>query len=200
MVDAFASANTDLAKRLKVAAFSGEALEQIDLLLQDASAHLRSVIGWQVYPAADVTHTVWDCVQGDLDLPGSPISAVTAVTVDDVTLDPSGYRLQGGQLRRLSGTYQRIWTGVVEVTYTVGYATPPPDLVAWTCVLASQALASVKDLGSLGPGEVSSLQLGPDYRIGWTQGDGSGFSLPDRVEERLRRTYGLGGAYVTGAR
>lgn len=194
MTSPFASA-ADLATRLKVAAFTGTALEQVNALLEDASAHLRDIIGWQVYPPATVTQQIRTDGTAALPLLGGPIVEVTDVSVDGVAL-ADGFVLMDGRLRRGTGYSDAYgWVGTIDVNYTVGYEVPPPNLVAWTCVLASQALSTSNDLGALGSGEVSSLQLGPDYRIAWTQGEGAA-TLPQRVEDLLRTCYGSG-VYVT---
>lgn len=193
MVDAFATPQ-DLATRLGVTLWTGTELAQVQALLEDASDHLRSIIGWQVYPAAEVTETLWDFCGQILDLPGSPVTEVSAVTVDAVAVDPSAYTLVNGRIRRTAGS----WFGDVVVTYTVGYATAPADLASWTCVLASQALSTLQDLQALGGTGVSSIAI-DDFRKSWADGgDAAGFSLPERNEDRLRRQYG-GGVYVTGS-
>lgn len=186
----------ELAVRLGRAVWAAGSVElaQVQTLLADATAHLREIIGWQVSPPVAVT-TVIRGSGTHLPLHGKPVTAITAVTADGVTLASSSYELEDGSLRWRSGGRSE-----VTVTYTVGYSAPPPDLVSWTCVLASQALSAVGELGALGAGGVSSIAI-DDFRKSWADGgDGAGFVLPARVEEKLRERYGAGGAFVSGER
>lgn len=195
MAAAFATPD-QLAARLGRAVWPVGSVElaQVQALLDDATAHLRELIGWQVSPAVAVS-TFLRGSGTHLPLPGAPVTAISAVTSDGVTLPSSSYALEDGSLRWRSGSRPE-----VTVTYTVGYASPPPDLVSWTCVLASQALSAVAELGALGGGGVSSIAI-DDFRKSWAEGgDRAGFALPARVEEKLRMRYGAGGAFVTGER
>ena len=170
----------DLEKRLGRTLESGE--RQIaEYALEDATAYLRAVIGAQVSPPATVS--VRDILSGGerwVHLPGSPITDVVSVTVDGAEVDfihlDNAVKVRGHSL--------------VEVTYTVGYETVPPELVAWACVLAADVLGSIDDLGALHSGGVAYVSI-DDYRKGWQAGgDSSGFVLPKRVEDALRSRYG----------
>lgn len=190
MAAAFATPE-QLAARLGRAVWPPASVElvRVQELLGDASAHLRSVIGWQVSPPANVTTRV-PYGTTSLRLPGAPVTAVVSVVLDGVAVPASSYTLEEGYL-------DGVPSGAV-VTYTVGYATAPRDLVSWTCVLVSQALSALEDLGALGGGGVSSIAI-DDFRKAWAEGgDGAGFVLPARVEDKLRAAYGSGGAFVTG--
>lgn len=184
---------TQLATRLGRALWTAPTeLAQVQTLLDDATAHLRGIIGWQVSPPAAVKTTVRPN-QDSSPLPGFPVTGVTAVTSNGVALALSTYLLEDGSLRWVSG-----WPLVAEVTYTIGFTSPPPELVSWTCVLASQALTAVSELGALGGGGVSSVSI-DDFRKSWADGgDSVGFALPVRVEEQLRQRYGVS-TYVTGS-
>lgn len=181
---AFATA-ADLADRLGQDVPTGTTLLQWESLLADATAHLRGIIGWQVYPQAEVTQRFLYPTGTRLPLPGLlaslPVPTVTiggSASTDWSVIDGALYRAHG-------------WYGDVEVTYTVGYADPPADLVSWCCVLASQMLASVTDLGSLASGDVSSVSI-DDFRKAWASGgESNGVSLPGRVEDALRARYGV---------
>lgn len=190
MVDAFAPP-VDLADRLG-RVFTTKELTQVSLLLGDASTHLRSVIGWQVYPPVEVTVKSRQYGYEWLSLPGHPVIGVTSVTVDGVAV--TDHELFDGALLRPAG-----WAGTVQVTYRVGYAAPPAQLATWSCVLASQALSMIEEVGTLGSGGVSSVAV-DDYRKAWANGgEDNGYSLPRRVEEALRHEFATG-AHVTGTR
>lgn len=185
----------DLAARLKVdtPAAGSTQRAQWDAALADASEHLRDVIGTTI---TQLTSTVTLDVEtdGQLRLPGSPVTAVTSVTVDGTALAADSWRLRHGVLRFAVRRGRE-----VTVTYTHGWATVPGELVKWTCVLAAAELASAAR-GNLGmAGNVASVAV-DDGRVTFHSGDqqASGVDLPERVADRLRATYGAGGAYVTG--
>ena len=188
---AFAT-KADLAARLKRAVPTVASLEesQWDEALDDASAYLRAVIGWQVYPEATVTAAMFGSGGRWLSLPGGAMS-VESVTGDGV---PSEWSVIDGALYGDSGT----WWGKVTVEYTVGLAAVPDDLKAFTCVVASQVLAVTADLGALSATGVASVAI-DDYRKAWSQGESAGLDLPQRVEDRLRAAYGSG-VLTTGVR
>ena len=188
---AFAT-KADLAVRLKRAVPTAASLEesQWDAALDDASAYLRGVIGWQVYPEATVTTVLFGSGGRWLSLPGGATS-VASVTGDYV---PSEWSVVDGALYGDSGT----WWGKVTVEYTVGFAAAPDDLVAFCCVVASQVLAVTAELGALSATGVASVAI-DDYRKAWSQGESAGLDLPQRVEDQIRSTYGAG-AVTTGSR
>lgn len=188
---AFAT-KADLAARLKRAVPTVASLEesQWDEALDDASAFLRSVIGWQVYPQAEVSAVLFGGGGRWLPLPGGAV-AVTSVTGDGA---PSSWSLIDGALYGDSGG----WFGKVTVAYTVGLEVAPEDLKAFTCVVASQVLAITADLGSLSATGVASVAI-DDYRKAWSQGESAGLDLPARVMDQLRAAYGSG-ALTTGSR
>ncbi|WP_181272828.1 hypothetical protein [Brevibacterium oceani] len=175
----FATIN-DLESRLGRTLESGE--RQIaEFALTDATAYLRGVIGAQVSPPAQVT--VRDYLSAGekwVHLPGSPIVSVESVTVDGEDAD----------FLHLDNAVKVRGHSLVEVTYTVGYATVPDELKAWACVLAADVLSSIDDLGALHSGGVAYVSI-DDYRKGWQAGgDSSGFVLPQRVEDALKSRYG----------
>lgn len=181
-----------LAKRLGVDVWTGAELDQVTELLADASDHLRSIIGWQVWPPVQVTTRVPTGALSPVALAGAPVTAVESVTRDGADLPSSAYELADGSV----AFYGTALAGST-ITYTVGYPTLPRELVRWTCVLASQALSVLGDLGALGTGNLASLAVG-EVRKAW-HSDGSSGGLPERVQEQLRARYGAGGAAVTGA-
>lgn len=193
---AFASPE-QLAARLGRAVWPiGLELDRVQELLLDASAHLRGIIGWQVYPPATVAFRMQRTGQRVVPLPGEPVTSITSVTSAGTDLPAASYELVDGAVEFLH-SYP---SAPLIVNYTVGYPAAPRELASWTCVLASQALSALEELGALGGGGVSSVAI-DDFRKSWADGgDGAGFALPARVEEKLRERYGAGGAFVTGAR
>lgn len=171
-------------------------------LLVDASAHIRDLIGQRVWPAGQSTITLWAGPGPQwLDVPLVPLISVDAVSVQGVPSwpvgpsDPVAVRVvQFDQQIRVCGP------GRVTVTATHGFSQAPDELVSWACVLASQALSVVTELGAIGSGQVASVAL-DDYRKSFVT-DGSGrdpFGVPDSVVERWRSSYGSG-AFVTESR
>lgn len=197
---------TDLATRLGRTFTEPEAL-QVSALLDDATAHLQTIIGAQVSPPAEVTvrHLV---SQGQwIDPPAYP-ATVTAVEINGEPFEVDPYETADGRIYSPAawfthspelGFAETYGPGVlaVDITYEVGYADAPADLLAWACVLASQALANVTDLGAMGAGGVTSVAI-DDYRKAWDPASTPGGGIPDRVAERLRAAYGTT-AYVTSS-
>jgi hypothetical protein len=180
----FATAG-DLAARLGRAIWTDSVeLEQVETFLADASDLLRAEIGWQVYPPTEVTLVSYPDRSGRVVLSGSPIGGLVSVTdADDVVVDPDGYVF-------LDGVVHIAALGPLTLTYTVGYEAVPPELVAWTCVVAAQMLARATD-GTMILATPSSESLGGDYRVSYSTLQQSGdLPIPERVLQRLRSTYG----------
>jgi hypothetical protein len=180
----FATAD-DLAVRLNRAVWtdSGE-LAQVNQFLADASDLLRAEIGWQVYPPVEVAVVAYPDLRGRIHLPGLPRSVTSVVDADGVTMTVEDYELLDGviHLHRL---------GRFTITYTVGHAAPPVELLRWTCVIAAQLLARAAD-DDLGGGTASSESLA-DYRISYSEQQQLGeLPVPQRVLDRLRSAYGSG--------
>lgn len=203
MVAPFATPD-DLAARLGRDLSPSETL-QAPAFLADASAALRAEIGWQVYPIADVTVTlpavprhregVWDVQwwQAAVYLPGKPIQAVTSVTVPVVDLaafpDAGPFQIPEPWYQLIDGLLWLRWSAEhVTVTYQVGYAAPPEDLVAWTCIIAADQLsrAAMNVYGAV------PATLGvDDFKIGYSVQQQAGeLPIPQRVLDRLKSSYG----------
>lgn len=186
-MDAFAT-YTDLETRLQRTFTVGERT-WITALLEDASAYLRGVIGYDIYPQTEVTYT--DYPDGTrVDLPQVPIVTITAVERDAVEVDYDyrpGYIIVDNDLP-------------VDITFTYGYEVAPPELVRLTCVLVSQALITLEqDLG-LTAGGLSSVAL-DDFKLAWADaGASSGMVLPPIQEAAVRRQFGKGDAVVVTTR
>lgn len=172
-------------------------------LLEDASAHIRSLIGQRVWPVGQSTITLWASSGPQwLDIPLVPLISVDSVTVQDIPTWPSTssspvavQAVQFDQSIRVCGPAR------VSVTVTHGFSEPPPDLVSWACVLASQALAIVVELGALSSGQVASVAI-DDYRKSFVADSNASrdpFGVPDVVVDRWRASFGAG-AFVTESR
>ena len=177
----------DLQGRLKKT-FTGADVAWVQTLLDDATEHLRSVLGWKVYPASTVTVRTKVNVGDFYRIPVQPVQALGAIKVDGVAV----------VVKDFDGGIQFTDKGIADITFTAGYNTVPPVLVSWTCVLAAQAMDAVTKLGMLSSGGLSSVSI-DDFKLAWANGgEGSGYMLPDRALENLRAAYGTS-AYVTGS-
>lgn len=171
------------------------------VLLEEATEHLRSLIGW-VAPTTQSVVTLWAGSGYQwLEIPLHPLISVDAVTVQDIPTWPSQATsavpvtvVQFDNRIRVCGP------GKVTVTVTHGFAEVPGELRSWCCVLAAEAFKNMQELGMLNPGTVASVAI-DDFRQSYHPqqgGHGGAFTLPLRVIERLQAQYGRG-AYVTGS-
>lgn len=179
----FAS-HTDLTNRGVTVASTDVA----DALLADASDAIRGIIGCDPYPQRQATFTLW-IGRGPqwIRMPSAPVVSIDSASVDGSAVD----------ICRVGEAIKVCGPGELSVTFTFGYDAAPPELVSWTCVIASQTLGVLAELGTLGAGEVSSIGV-DDYRKAYKQlADRGAFTLPDNVSQRLAAQYG-GGAGVTG--
>ena len=185
---AFATVS-DLQTRTKVT-YAGADIAWVQSILDDASAHLRDILGWQVFPAAQVSFTtkVWAGIFNRL--PIQPVISLDLVSIPNTFISYDVY----------DGGFESDTNGIATVTFTAGYATAPPSLVSWCCVLAAQVIDTVTKLGMLGNGGLSSVAI-DDFKLVWSQSAENGlggYMLPDRVISQLRSSYGTT-AYVTGS-
>jgi hypothetical protein len=117
-------------------------IAQALMMLEQASALIRSYCGWNLYPSASETLTVDGSGAAVLSLPTLHLSAVTSVTEDDVLLTTDYYEWSAaGFLRRVGASWTTKLRGVVAVV-THGYADPPLEVVAVCLQSASRAIAS----------------------------------------------------------
>jgi len=176
----------NLQDRLKKT-FTGTDIAWVQTLLDDASEHLRSLLGWQVYPAATVTIKTKVNIGDFYRIPIQPVQSLGAVLVDGLAVTVTEF----------DGGIQFKNQGIADISFTAGYTKVPPALVSWTCVLASQAMDAVTKLGMLSSAGLSSVSI-DDFKMAWANGgEGSGYVLPDRVVSQLREQFGTS-AYVTG--
>lgn len=163
--------------------FTSEQEPQIDALLEAASAHLRSVIGQDVFPVTESTYTAYP-LGGREDLPQWPVVSVDTVTRDSVEID---YTYRPGYIM-VSGD------DPVDITFTWGYVTAPAELNRLTCVLVAQALATVELGLGLTAGGLSSVAI-DDFKASFADGGrATGMALSAFAEASIRQRFGRGGS------
>lgn len=101
---------------------------KIDEASSDIEAHLARTLSRATLTETFWPDKGWECVRA-LVLARAPVVSVTSVTVDDVALDASAYRLdaEGGRLFRLDASgYPTHWEfgKSAVVVYTAGYLLP----------------------------------------------------------------------------
>lgn len=175
-------------------------------LCEEASDFLRDEIGWQVYPAAQVTikHRRDRFRDGlEVHLPGNPIRSVDLVSIDGMVVDSQRWVLVDNVLIfgvwRIEPYWQlrRPEASIVEVTYTVGYDSPPPDLMRWARILVADQLD--RNANGLVPGALPATMGVDDFRVGFSARQQAGdLPIPERTLERLRARYGSGTYVTTG--
>jgi len=171
--------------------YAGADIAWVETLLDDASAHLRDILGWQVFPAAQVSYTTKVWAGAFHLLPIQPVVSVDSISIPDAT---------AMMYDVYDGGFATNVNGIATVTFTAGYPAPPRSLISWTCVLAVQVIDAVTKLGMLGNGGLSSVAI-DDFKLTWSQSQENGlggYTLPDRVVAQLQASYGTT-AYVTGS-
>jgi len=141
------------------------------------------------------TVTVWAIDETQwLDLPGKPVTAVSAVTVDGVALDSTVYKLIDGRLWRAEPwAWGEPFDPVeVQVTMTHGLATVPPHIVQLVCDLAILGVNSATE-GARDPRAI--MERIDDYSVQWAAGAdaiSSAMVLPRAVRQALAAQFGGG--------
>lgn len=162
-------------------------LAQVNALLASASDEMRAATGGQ--PLNRMTSTVKLYAEGDgrVRLPAIPVVSVAEVLVDGAAVD---YEVRDQML------YAPVRKDTpVTVTYTHGWDPIPGELVKWTCVLAAASLSGAAETGSLGmtAGINQRSEAIDDYKHSWQSFPNNpevGMTLPSRVADRLKATYG----------
>lgn len=142
------------------------------------------------------TVTLWGLDDGRyLDLPGKPVTAVSSVVVDGVTLADADYKLTDGRLWRAAG-----WGGCepveVVVTLTHGFLAVPADVKQLVCDLAIAGMQAAS-AGAHDPRVIAEKV--DDYSVSFAQGYESVatvFELPRLTRMGLRARFGGGAALV----
>lgn len=165
----------------------------VTVYLNVASALVRDAAG---SPISQTVSTITTEGRGSsrLLLPGQPVTAVSAVAEDGVTL--SDYKLLNGALWRSCGFSENT---EYEVTYTHGMATVPADIVDLVCRLAGQELASLRS-GEPASRPLKSERIG-DYAVEFdTETDSGTMVLTDFQRSRLAARFGSGAGVTVRAR
>lgn len=177
---------------------------RLEALLTDASALVRAYTGQDFAVTADAEVTL-RAQAGLIRLSQRPVTAVSSVvaiggngTPDLALVD---WWWDGLDLIRIgAGEYvinlpEQWWDdedgypGTFRVTYSYGYATPPPDVIAVVCGMVLRTLTAPTAVGG-----VTSETIGPySYRLE-SAGVGIAVSLGDMERKtlaRYRRTAGM---------
>jgi hypothetical protein len=163
-------------------------LDAVGTYLDVASALVRDAAS---SPISQTTSTVTLEAYGAsrLPLPGQPVTAVSAASVDGVAV--TDYKLRSGALTRSCGFPDG---SEVTVTYTHGLAAVPADIVDIVCRLAGQELIKFRESPdtALATKPVIQERIG-DYSVtfGYTV-KFSDMELPDYLRARLSARFGNG--------
>ena len=203
----FAS-TSDLATRLG-RSFTAAETAQAAAILDDATAYLQSQIG-QLVEAGEATVTIpVDPCDRRIRLPQWPVRSVDSVLVNGCEV--TDFEIRDGFLSRVAGWPAALSTDpsslvlsaygyefcAVTITFSYGLAVVPPELVSWACVLAAGVIGQVTRSGALSAAGVSSERV-DDYAVNYETGS-MPMSLPERVLDGLRASYG-GGGHVSSSR
>lgn len=165
--------------------FTAAQEDQVVALLDAASAYLRGVIGQEVYPATESTYTAYP-LGGREDLPQWPVVSVDTVERDGVEID---YTYRPGYIK-VAGD------DPVDITFTWGYESVPPELTRLTCVLVAQSLAVLEAGVGLNAGGISSVAI-DDFKVSFAEGGaGTGMTLTPHATAAVRQQFGRGSADV----
>lgn len=165
-----------------------------DLMLEVASATVRNAAGR--VPISETTSTVSLIGRGEqyLPLPGAPISAVSAASIDGTAV--TDFVLDGNRLWRANGWGFDWEPTPVSVTLTHGYASVPVWIVDLVCSLAAAGMAaSQASTYATADGRIVSEMVG-DYQVTYAQGAESVatvMELPRVTRLRLRAQFGGSG-------
>lgn len=185
-MDAFATYQ-DLGKLLN-RTFTVDEQAWVTVLLESASAYLRSVIGQQVYPQSTVTFTGYP-VAGIVNFPQLPVISVGSVKRDTTN---AAYTFKETHIVVADDE-------PVDITFTFGASVAPEILKNFACILASQAMTTIEMKLGLTAGGVSSVSI-DDFRVAFADGgEQTGMSLTERNIAMLKDRYGST-VYVGGTR
>lgn len=170
----------------------------VGVMLSVASSLVRQAAGSPVLSTAS-TVTLWATDDSPwLDLPGKPVTAVSAVTLDGTLVAATDYKLVDGRLWRSTWGYYSEPLEVV-VTLTHGFAVVPVDIVQLVCDLAILGMNTATD-GAIDPRVIAekiddySVTFGAD-----AASVASALSLPDATRRSLAARFGGGVGVVRSA-
>lgn len=131
-----------------------------------------------------------------IDLPGKPVTAVTAVALDGDVVPSTDYKLVNGRLWRMSGWgYPREPLEVV-VTLTHGFTAVPAYVRNLVCDLAIAGMATAADGAHDSNVVAESID---DYSVTFAQGyeaTATAMELPRLTKQALRKKFGGGVALM----
>ncbi|PWG08774.1 hypothetical protein DF268_35995 [Streptomyces sp. V2] len=162
-----------------------------------ASTAVRDAAG---VPISKTTSTV--ALEGPaaewLTLPGQPVTAVSAVTLDGQVV--TDWQLRAGRLWRACGWSPGWAPSEVEVTQTHGLDPVPADIVDLVCRITGTALSDYRadpESAGLAAADVRSERIG-DYSVTYG-GEGliTSMELPGYLRERLAARFGGGTTMAT---
>jgi hypothetical protein len=162
-------------------------VDAVTIYLDVASTLVRDAAG---SPISETTSTVTLEGRGSrLRLPGGPVTAVSAVSVDGVAV--SDYKLLSGALTRSCGFDDGT---EVEVTYTHGLPAVPSDIVDLVCRLAGQELVALRS-GETASRAISAERIG-DYSVTYADTETGTMVLSGFQRNRLAARFGSGAGVV----
>lgn len=183
----FATAS-DLGTLLKRSFAEGAEADQVQAILDGATAYLQSLLGSRI--AAETVTFIAQPKRGEkrIMLPQQPVRLVQSVTIEGVEVE--GWRLRNGAV-----TLDQGFDDVdVEITFTFGYEDIPEDLNWWCCYLASGVIAQIERSGSLSTAGIANERI-DDYGVGYFQNE-SALQIPPIQLEMLQNAYGKPQAFV----
>lgn len=184
----------DLASTTDLSARGADTFDD-DLMATMLAVASSVVRGAAQSPIVETTSTVelWG-LDGDryLDLPGKPVTAISAVSVDGTALAATAYKLIHGRLWRLCGWGYELCPAAVTVTLTHGYLVAPEWVVQLVCDVAiagcKAAASGARDpriaIESLGPYSVTFSEHGEQIA--------TAMELPLATKQALRKAFGGG--------
>ncbi len=165
--------------------------DRVNSFLAAAQAAVRDAAG---VPITRETFTV--TIPGTrsewLALPGQPVTDVTDVVVDDVSV--TGWKLVGGSLWNCAGWQARCGEpSTVTLTITGGLDPVPADIVDLVCAITGLALNLSQDRGYASRGDLIGLRI-DDYMEQYERTDttrtAGPIELPPVTRQRLRSRFG----------
>lgn len=173
----------------------------VETFLGEASTAVREAAGVPISAATSTVVLAGVCDR-HLRLPGQPVREVTAAAIDGQAVDD--WKLTAdGMLWRRPGWQPSDEPVSVTVTQEHGLPIVPTDIVGMVCSMVAMALRMVRSStdgtgAAPVPQDVTSIGI-DDYRVAFRQ-DGDRnitvFTIPDRVQRRLRARFGGGASML----
>lgn len=165
-------------------------------MLAVASTIVREAAGSPILQTTS-TVTVGGWGERNLTLPGQPVMAVSAVSVDGQAV--GDHQLVDGRLWRYCGFGWAHCPASVTVTYTHGLATVPADIVDLVCNLVIAGAAALEEGGGTRDPRTVAEEI-DDYSVTWAKGAeavATVMELPPGTRRLLASRFGGGAGMVT---